>query len=76
MSRTAASALVASLLLLTAMGLLAVGLSAMTFAYAASARGRTPSVSAYAGPLGLAPTLLLGAVGILRRLLGGPRWAR
>ena len=76
MSRTAASALVASLLLLTAMGQLAVGLSAMTFAYAASARGQMPSVSAYAAPLGLALALLLSAVGILLRLLGGFRWAR
>ena len=73
MSRTAGSVLVASALLLTAMGLLAVGLTALTSAYAESTRGRTPSAGAYAVPLGLALALALGAVAILLRGLRGPR---
>ena len=73
MSRTARSVLSAGLLLLTAMGLLAVGLAAMTSAYAESTRGRAPSASAYAAPLGLALALVLVAVATLLRGLRGPR---
>lgn len=73
MSRTAGSVPLAGVLLLTAMGRLAVGLSAMTSAYAGSSRGRTPSASAYAAPLGAARALVLIAVAILLRGLREPR---
>ena len=54
------------------MGRLAVGLSAMTSAYAVSTHGRPPSASAYAAPLGLARALVLIAVAILLRGLREP----
>lgn len=73
MSRTAGSVLLAGVLLVTAMGLLAVGLSAMTSAYAESTRGRAPSATAYAVPLGGALALVLVAVAILLRGLRGLR---
>ena len=68
MSRTAGTVLAASVLLLVAMGLVALGVSGMTTAYADSSRGRTPSATSYTVPLAMALALVTVALGLLVRV--------